>query len=110
MRLKASARSFLSIPSLLTRRVSLVLDRARNASAAIAKPTKTNTCATSIICIPTSQESGLAPSSVAPPNHQREANPGDRPSVEPEMHLRGQLQRDVSAPSTFRGRLLSRPH
>ncbi len=34
-------------------------------------------------------------SSVAPPIHQREANPTDRPTFDPKMHLRRQLQRHV---------------
>ena len=42
----------------------------------------------------------ITPSSVAPPNHQREANPGERPTDEPETHSRGQLQRDVKLPTS----------
>ncbi len=38
----------------------------------------------------------VTPSSVAPPNHQREANPRGLPSPEPETHPRGQLQRLVT--------------
>jgi hypothetical protein len=40
-------------------------------------------------------------SSVAPPHHQREANPADRPFFDPKTHLRRQLQRHVIKPPRF---------
>jgi hypothetical protein len=49
-------------------------------------------------------------SSVAPPIHQREANPTDRPSLESKTHPRRQLQRHVMCPTSSRpGQLTDTP-